>query len=280
VLDLIAGNQDNKLVLLGIPLPKFLATYKVAHNLQGIPTPTINFNFQDELDQINGTTSLGAEAAPPGIPPAPGAPFAPSDGAFVVITGGDHSESQDDKEEEEEMINATNAIETAAIEGRVAVSRLIYNTVFKGTIKSIQKFHLQRKENKETKQIKAAFTLPRLNEAAQHVATIIANEPPIQMPVIQGLVNETATKATSAMEPRIKSLKDQLKAAMGKTPNGAKKFKGDGKKSLQGILKKKGTPPPPRKLQPPSLPATLKMPTAMFCACQRKEEIQGIQSLI
>jgi hypothetical protein len=50
VLDLITANQDNILVLLGIPLPKFLSAYKVAHKLQGIPTPTINFNFQDELD--------------------------------------------------------------------------------------------------------------------------------------------------------------------------------------------------------------------------------------
>jgi len=47
--------------LLGIPLPKFLAAYKAANNLQGIPTPTINFNFQDELDQINGTAPLKAE---------------------------------------------------------------------------------------------------------------------------------------------------------------------------------------------------------------------------
>jgi hypothetical protein len=65
VLDLIAGNQDDILVLLGISLPKCLAASKAAHNLQGIPTPTIGFNFQDELDQINGTTPLRAEADPP-----------------------------------------------------------------------------------------------------------------------------------------------------------------------------------------------------------------------
>ncbi len=159
------------------------------------------------------------------------------------------------------MIDATNTIKTAAIGGRTTVSHLIYNAIYKGTIKPIQKFHLQRKENKETRQTKAAFTFPHLNKAAQGVATVIAKEPPAQMPVLRGLVNKTATKATSAMERRIKSLKDQLKAAMGKTPNGATKSKGDGKKSLQGILKKKGTPPPPRKLLPPALPATLKMPT-------------------
>jgi hypothetical protein len=45
VLDLIAGNQEDILVSLGIPLPKFLAAYKAAHKPQGISTPTINFNF-------------------------------------------------------------------------------------------------------------------------------------------------------------------------------------------------------------------------------------------
>ncbi len=43
---------------------------------------------------------------------------------------------------------------------------------------------------------------------------------------------------------------------------GQKKSKGNGKKSLQGILKKKGTLPPPRKLLPLALPVTLKTPTA------------------
>jgi hypothetical protein len=251
VLDLIAGNQDDILLLLGIPLPKFLAAYKAAHNLQGIPTPTINFNFQDELDRINGTTPLGAEAAPPGTPSAPGAPFAPGNGALVVITGGNHSESQNDKEEEQEMIDATNAVKTAAIGGNAAVSHLIYDAAFKGTIKPIQKFHLQHKENKETKQIKAAFTLPCLNKAAQGVATVIANKSPAQMPILRGLVNEPRTKATSAMERCIKSLEDQLKAAMGKTPNGTEKSKGNRKKSLQGILKKKVTPSAPKKTTAP-----------------------------
>ena len=60
VLYLNAGNQDNILVFLGIPFPKFLVAYKVAHNLQGIPTPTNNFNFQDKLDRINGAAPLEA----------------------------------------------------------------------------------------------------------------------------------------------------------------------------------------------------------------------------
>ena len=120
------------------------------------------------------------------------------------------------------MVDATNAVKTAAIGGRATICRLIYDAVFKGTIEPIRKFHLQRKENEETKRIKAAFTLPRLNEAAQRVATIIAKEPPAQMPVLRGLVNETANKATSAMEQHIQSLEDQLKAAAGKTPSKAK----------------------------------------------------------
>jgi hypothetical protein len=100
---------------------------------------------------------------------------------------------------EQEMIDATNAVETAAIGGRAAICCLICGAIFKGTIKPIQKFHLQCKENDETKWITAAFILPRLNEAAQRVATIIANEPPAQMPVLCGLVQETATKTTSAI---------------------------------------------------------------------------------
>ena len=140
------------------------------------------------------------------------------------------------------MIDATNAVKTAAIGGRVAVCRLIYEAIYKGTVEPIRKFHLQRNENEETKRIKAAFTLPRLNEAAQRVAAVIANEPPAQMPVLRGLVNETANKATAAMERRIKSLEDQLKSATGNTPTGAKKVKGDGKKLPQSILKKKGNP--------------------------------------
>ena len=114
------------------------------------------------------------------------------------------------------MVDATNAVETAAIGGRAAVCRQIYEAIHKGTIEPIRKFHLQRNENEETKRIKAAFSLPRLNEAAQRVATVIANEPPAQMPVLRGLINETITKATAAMEPRIKSLEDQLKSAKGR----------------------------------------------------------------
>jgi hypothetical protein len=102
--------------------------------------------------------------------------------------------------------------------------------------------------------------------------TVIANKPPTQMPVLQGLINETATKTTSAMERRIKSLEDQLKAAVGKTPNRAKISKGNRKKSLQQILKKKGTPAATKKLLPPALPPALKKPTAKVPCTKGKKK--------
>ena len=119
---------------------------------------------------------------------------APGDEQLVVVIGDDQQpeDNQDNEEEEQMMVDATNAVKTAAIGGRATICRLIYDAVFKGTIEPIRKLHLQRKENEETKRIKAAFTLPRLNEAAQRVATVIAKEPPAQMPVLRGLVNETA----------------------------------------------------------------------------------------
>ncbi len=86
----------------------------------------------------------------------------------------------------------------------------------KGIIKPIKKFHTQRRENDKTKQIKAAFTSPRLNKAAQCVARVIANEPPAKMPFLHGLVQETANKSTSAMECCIQLLEDQLKVVQGK----------------------------------------------------------------
>jgi hypothetical protein len=172
------------------------------------------------------------------------------------LLGGNQPESQiDDNEEcEQEMIDATNAVESAAIGGRATICRLIFDAIVKGTIEPIRKFHAQLKENDETKRIKAAFTLPRLNEAAKRVAFVIANEPPAQMPVLRGLVDESTTKATSAMERRIESFEDQLKAT---TDKKAKKSKGSGKKK-----EKKGTPAAPKKTNAPKKPrATFKTST-------------------
>jgi hypothetical protein len=157
VLDLIASNQDEVLASHGIPLPNFLAAYKGANNLQGIPTPTINFNFQEELNHANGTPNLGEEETP--IPPdgtpaqdsSPAqqvTPPTPGYGALVVFLGGNQPESQidDNKECEQEMVDATNAIESAAIGGRATICRLIFDAIVKGTIEPIHKLHAQRKD--------------------------------------------------------------------------------------------------------------------------------------
>ena len=170
VLDLIAGNQDNILVSIGIPLNKFLAAYKATHNLQRIPTPTINFNFHDELDQINGTPPLEEEAAP-----HTDAADNANQALAVVMYNNDLGSQDDNDEEEQEMVDATNAVKTAAVGERVAICRQIYDAFMNGTVEPICKFHLQRNENEVTKRIKASFTLPRLNEATQHVASVIAN---------------------------------------------------------------------------------------------------------
>jgi hypothetical protein len=225
VMDLIATHQDEVLASLAIPLPTFLAAYKAANNLLGgIPSPTVIHNLKDKISRVNGTPRL--EDA--------------SDAA-VALTKRNDNDIQDNGEYDDEMVDAANAVKTAAIGGRAHIGRLILKALNKGTIKPIEKFHLQCKENDETKRIEAAFTSPRLNEAAQRVATVIANEPPAQMPVLRGLVQETANKSTSAMEHRIKSLEDQLKVVQGK--KSAKKVKGDGtKKTPLGILKNKDTP--------------------------------------
>jgi hypothetical protein len=226
VMDLIATHQDKVLALLAIPLPTFLAAYKAANTnlLGGIPSPTVNHNLEDEISHVNGTPRLEADSD-----------------AAIALTERNDNDIQDNGEYDGEMVDAANAVKTAAIGGRAHIGRLILKALNKGTIEPIKKFHLQRKENDETKRIKAAFTSPRLNEATQRVATVIANKPPAQMPVLRGLVQETANKSTSAMERCIKSLKDQLKAVQGK--KSAKKVKGDGtKKTPPGILKNKDTP--------------------------------------
>jgi hypothetical protein len=180
----------------------------------------------------------------------------------------------DNKECEQEMVDATNPVESAAIGGRATIFRLIFDAIVKGTIKPIHKFHAQRKENDETKRIKAAFTLPRLNEAAKRIAFVIANEPPAQMPVLRGLVDESTTKATFTMERRIESLEDQLKAT---TDKKAKKSKGDGKKKE----KKEGHSRRPQENQCPQSPAQRsRQQQQRYRARQRKGEEQRTQEII
>jgi hypothetical protein len=184
VIDLLASSQDKILALLAIPLQNFLAAYEVANNLLGgIPTPTVTCNFIDKINHINNTTC-----------------FETAENATAFLTAPMEKEDtdiQDDDKNKQEMINATNAVKTMVIGGRATICRLILDAINKGTIEPILKFHLQCKENNETKRIKAAFTSLRLNKAAQRVATVIANEPPAQMPVLRGLVQETTAKLTS-----------------------------------------------------------------------------------
>jgi hypothetical protein len=226
VMDLITTHQDEVLAFLAIPLPTFLAAYKAANNLLGgIPSPTVTHNLEDEISHANGTPRLETATG----------------NAVFALTEGDNNDIPDNNKYDGEMVDAANAVKTGAIGGRAHIGRLILEALNKGTIEPIGKFHLQRKERDETKQIKAAFTSPRLNEAAPCIAMIIANKSPAQMPVLHRLVQETADKSTSAMEHYIQSLEDQLKAVLGK--KSPKKVKGDGtKKTPPGIFKNKDTP--------------------------------------
>ncbi len=131
VMDLIASALDDILVPLEIILPKFLAVYKAANQLQGgIPTLTVDFNFQNELNRINGTPQLMIEDQPT---------------AVTYLATGDinvnHTETLFDEENdlEQEMMDATNAVETVAIGGRAAICRLKCGAIFKGFIGPIQK---------------------------------------------------------------------------------------------------------------------------------------------
>ncbi len=121
----------------------------MANNLLGgIPSPTVNHNLEDKISRVNSTPRLKAASD-----------------AAVALTKRNDNDIQDNSEHDGEMVDATNAVETVAIGGRAHIGRLILEAQNKGTIEPIKKIHLQRKENNETKWIKAAFTSPRLNEA-------------------------------------------------------------------------------------------------------------------
>jgi hypothetical protein len=120
--------------------------------------------------------------------------------------------------------------------------------LIKGINEPIQKNHLQRNKNTtRQKQIKAAFTLPRLNKAAQRVATVIANGPPRSNASLSW-ASPRSSKQKPPQQWSVKA-KDQLKAVLGKTK--AKKVKDNTSKypGEQGH-----PPPPPRNLPPRNLP--------------------------
>jgi hypothetical protein len=142
VMDLIATHQDKVLASLAIPLPTFLAAYKVANNLLGgIPSPTVTHNLEDRISRANGTPRLEAATG----------------NAVDALTKGDNNDIPDNDKYDGEMVDAANAVKTAAIGGWAHIGRLILEALNKGTIEPIGKFHLQRKENDETKRIKAAL---------------------------------------------------------------------------------------------------------------------------
>jgi hypothetical protein len=55
---------------------------------------------------------------------------------------------------EQEMMDATNAVETAAIGGKTAICHLICGAIFKGTIKPIQNFILNAKRMTKQSRLK------------------------------------------------------------------------------------------------------------------------------
>ena len=149
-MDLLASAQDKIFALLAFPLQNFLAAYKAANNLLGwIPTPTVTFNFQDEINCINDTPRL--ETTENAI------------ASFTTPAEREDTDIQDNGKNKQEMIDATNAVKTAAIEGRANIFHLILDAINKGTIEPIHKFHLQLKGNNKTRCIKATFTSPHLN---------------------------------------------------------------------------------------------------------------------
>ncbi len=78
------------------------------------------------------------------------------------------------------------------------------------------------------------------------------------------------------MEWRIQSLKHQLKATVGKNQGGAKKAKGNSKKSPLCILKKKGTPATPKKTTAPRTPPGAQDVNSNASACAKwKKETKG-----
>jgi len=138
------------------------------------------------------------------------------------------------------MVLPTNA---EIIGGRSTVCRNIFDAIMKCVIKQIHFFHKQRLDNEEAKRVKAALMLPRLSKTAQRVAQVISSEPPVERPVLRGLIQETANKSTSDFEKCLKSLEDKLKAATLKANKSmAKNEKGGGTKSPKSILWKKGKP--------------------------------------
>jgi hypothetical protein len=176
----------------------------VANNLQVIPSPTINFDFQELLDKIIGmlpaeASAVAAAAAADGNDPNAGA---------IVVIGtnnmGIYDSDNNDDANNSKIVDATNATSQPMkrIGGRTTICHLIHdhNAIHKGTKDLILKLQKQHNENDKASRIKAAFTYPHLSHAAQRMAFVIANEPSASMPVLLGLVNKTTSISTLALE--------------------------------------------------------------------------------
>ena len=57
IIDIIAIDQDALLVSLGLTIPQFLFVYKTSNKLPLLPTPTVQCNFQNVIEQINGEST-------------------------------------------------------------------------------------------------------------------------------------------------------------------------------------------------------------------------------
>jgi len=57
IMDIIAINQDTLLVPLRLTIPQFLFVYKTSNKLPLLPTPSVQCNFQNVIDQINGDST-------------------------------------------------------------------------------------------------------------------------------------------------------------------------------------------------------------------------------
>ena len=116
--------------------------------------------------------------------------------------------------QDEEMVIALEGIEQeVAISGRTTLYQLINKVYIDSIITPLKDFHTQLKSNAKTKRIKNAFTSAGLTDTAERIANIIGREPPAQQPVLWGLIDETTSKKTAAMEQQIQSLEDKLKAS-------------------------------------------------------------------
>ena len=220
IMDIIAIDQDTLLVPLGLTIPQFLSVYKTSNKLPLLPTPTVNCTFQNVIDQING-----ASINPPPLP---------NEDENVIVV---YNQNQNQQDQDEEMVNALDEVEQqVAIGGRTIVYQLIKKVYIDSIVTPLEEFHAQLKRNAEVKRIKNAFTSAGLTDTAERVAEIIGREPPAQQPVLRGLIDETTSKKTAAMERRIQSLEDKLKASNIK----AKKVNGDGTKPKSNL--RKGTP--------------------------------------